>query len=1000
MSFELEVIGDLDEDILTRRLTLAISNKGRETPRGQWFEWKTDVRETINQLFKHTVGKKDGKSFVAGSCLGGERKITSIGELSLLCLDLDTGDNLDDLLSKIQKLGLFAIIHTTHSHMKDVTELSQDGVIKWINKGSNYEPTVEDYTSYLIEVKRYRPYILDSAKLLKVQHTSNGVMAFIQHAPIPKFRIILPLDRPFVFSERPGMHRDAVQEWKELYAGASKLLGCYFDRACVDPSRLYHTARHPSGSQDVHTIVVGGRCLRIIEGVDGQPADVHRVTAEELKRGQLDAYEAAAAALGGTNQGGNGIPIKTPGLVKFYKENSTNFDVESWLYDIDQDNDRGSRSGGAGRIHRCPNDDAHSNPGDENDKGFFVINGPESEVEKCVAHCSHDGCATLTTLNFIDLFCQEHNQTVDDLKPYVAMVVEEQSNGRYTDTDSVDDDNGYDNNSSAVDRTEDSDSATKTDEEESIKPFRNLAAAQTALSALQDGDISAFGKFARQVGASKLSITDVAVLKNEVIKRKTIEIRHWNDEIKAGKKEAKGDNAEGVDKDGIKELKEYNKLYAKVLHGGVCKIMKKPENIGDPCSFLSVEAFKTFKAHDQIEVDSKLTSLPNYWITWPGVEVFDRVEFEPGKPKNSKTFNLWTGFKTVPKQGDWSLMHDHIKHCICGDNEEIYHWFMTWLADLFQNPGEKKGSSIVLTGKKGTGKSILFKTIKDMIGPHALTVASRSAFLGDFNSHQIALILMVCEEAHWAGDASLGGKLKDLITNDKMMLTPKGVDSFEVSNHMRFIFISNEGYVVPATLEDERRYLALEISDEHMGDMAYFQRIQHQMYKKGGMEAMLYDLLKWIPEDNDWEILRLPPKTDALTDQGKANLHPWERFFMSMVRNGFLSYVPPVEGLPIVELSYDAENFVNKAIIREYYNRHVSKSSVYKVGDDDVFEKGMKDWLYWDGDEYEMTYGIETDMDSPFARSTGIKFPSLNEIRRRLTEDKNLKFKTVKKKGE
>lgn len=968
MDSEIEIIGDLSEDILSRELTLATSNLGSQTRSGRWKNWTGQLRDFINFFCIHKEGEKDGNCFVSGECVEGERRSSSIKSMQFCSLDLDTGESLDELIEKIQKIGLFAIIYTTHSHMKDVSDVKRDAIINWVDKDGNVEPTLENVKDYFKEVKRYRPYILDNAILLDTQHTKEGVKMFIKHAPMPKFRVILPLDQPFIFNKRKGKQQDAIQEWKELYAGTSKLLGCYFDRSCVDPSRLFYTARHPKGAQDFHTIVVGGRLLRLITGSEGQPADVGRVTAQELKRGQLDVYEAAANALGGGEGKDN---YKTPGIKAFFGKHAKLFELESWLLEVEPENDRGGRSNGPGRTHKCPNDDAHSNSGDEHDRGFYCINGTESETESCLARCSHDSCSGLDRINFVDLVCTEHKLTVDDLMKYVVEIE--------NDDDSVENDDKY--------KEEDE------KKEEELKPFKSMSNAQDALNNLQDGDIEAFGKFARQVGLSKLTVTDKAVLKAEVMKKKTIEVKHWNEEVKLGQQILKGENADGVDKDILAALKEYNKIYAKVLHGGTCKIMKKPQKIGDACSFMGVDAFKSYRGHDTIRINGdKDASLPAFWMTWPGVEAYDKIEFEPGKVVEKEHYNIWVGFKVKPKQGSWNLLEDHIKYCICGGDEAIFYWFKTWLADLFQNPGDKKGSAVVLRGKKGTGKSILFKILRDIIGPHCMTVSSKSAFLGDFNAHQMGLILLICEEASWAGDISANGKLKALITDDVMTLTPKGVDSFDVSNHLHLAFVSNEGFVVPASLSDERRYLVMDITSDHIGDLEYFQKIIHQMYKQGGMEAMLYDLLKWIPENNDWDILRTPPTTDALVDQGKANLHSWDRFFLQFIQDGIVSIVPQIDGLAPVVLNKNDETFINKMQLREYYYRHVGKTNSHKIGDQDTFDSCCEDWLYADGNEYSSDV---FNQDGPFSGSSIIKVPSLVEIRQKITEEKGIKFKTT-----
>ena len=99
---------------------------------------------------------------------------------------------------------------------------------------------------------------------------------------------------------------------------------------------------------------------------------------------------------------------------------------------------------------------------------------------------------------------------------------------------------------------------------------------------------------------------------------------------------------------------------------------------------------------------------------------------------------------------------------ICRGDIFHFNWLMTFMADLNQNPGRKKGSSVVLKGKKGVAKTKLFDSLREVIGlRHSTKVASKKQLVGNFNSHLANSILVICEEAFWAGDHGAGGTLKD-----------------------------------------------------------------------------------------------------------------------------------------------------------------------------------------------------------------------------------------------
>ncbi len=234
------VHGEISDEVLNREIEIGFSRKGSKTFPGGWLTFKGLVRQWLDSLSHHVEGAKDGPAFLQGSVIRGDRKAQAVPHLDFLILDLDTGESISELKQRLRKLGLFAVIYTTHSHMKPVTEVKKDAVVKWCSKA---EPDVKDVVGYLEHEKRYRPAVLVSATLEPTQHTEKGIMLVLRHKPMPKFRVMLLLKDRFVIAERPGTQKDAILEWKERYAGASKLLGCFFDRSCVDPSRtLLHAA--------------------------------------------------------------------------------------------------------------------------------------------------------------------------------------------------------------------------------------------------------------------------------------------------------------------------------------------------------------------------------------------------------------------------------------------------------------------------------------------------------------------------------------------------------------------------------------------------------------------------------------------------------------------------------------------------------------------------------------------------------------------------------------
>lgn len=193
------------------------------------------------------------------------------------------------------------------------------------------------------------------------------------------------------------------------------------------------------------------------------------------------------------------------------------------------------------------------------------------------------------------------------------------------------------------------------------------------------------------------------------------------------------------------------------------------------------------------------------------------------------------------------------------------------------------GSSLVLRGKMGTGKTKVGEVFGSLLGTHYVLVSDPRYVTGRFNSHLVSCLLLHCDEAFWAGDHAAEGKLKDLITGQDHLIEFKGKEPIKVRNYVRLLVTGNPDWLVPAGFE-ERRFAVLDVGEGHMQDKAYFAAIDEQM-DSGGREALLDHLLKFDLKGVD---LRTIPKTAALLDQKISTLDPMQGWWLDMLMRGEL----------------------------------------------------------------------------------------------------------------
>ena len=128
------------------------------------------------------------------------------------------------------------------------------------------------------------------------------------------------------------------------------------------------------------------------------------------------------------------------------------------------------------------------------------------------------------------------------------------------------------------------------------------------------------------------------------------------------------------------------------------------------------------------------TSIWNVMIKiMPAYRKFAFMPYNPIKTpiQLKKTINTFTGFtvnpvKTFKENTVVAIFEDFIFRIICSSRDDVYVWVMDWIADIFQNPAEKKGTSLVLySNERGTGKSSVFDILKLLLSDMAVELSQK-----------------------------------------------------------------------------------------------------------------------------------------------------------------------------------------------------------------------------------------------------------------------------------
>jgi Family of unknown function (DUF5906) len=268
------------------------------------------------------------------------------------------------------------------------------------------------------------------------------------------------------------------------------------------------------------------------------------------------------------------------------------------------------------------------------------------------------------------------------------------------------------------------------------------------------------------------------------------------------------------------------------------------------------------------------------------------VVFEPGGPLEIPTdmLNLWRGFGIEPKQGDWSVMLNHIRDVICSGNKDHFQYLIRWMAYGVQHPDRPIGVAIALRGEEGAGKGFVWRNYGKLFGNHFKHVAHGEHLTGRFNAALAEACTVFLDEALWAGDRKGEQILKALVTEDTFQLERKFCDPIPVKNRLRIVIASNNQWIVPVSTRG-RRYCVLDVSDLYADEndpahAAYWEPLQAQFGDYApdqGRAAMLYDLLHMDLSNFN---IRAVPKSAAKTEQKLLTQTGTEAWLFEILQDG------------------------------------------------------------------------------------------------------------------
>jgi hypothetical protein len=363
----------------------------------------------------------------------------------------------------------------------------------------------------------------------------------------------------------------------------------------------------------------------------------------------------------------------------------------------------------------------------------------------------------------------------------------------------------------------------------------------------------------------------------------------------------KGRNAEGYAKRQIERarenaidphLREMNEKYAVVSYGGKMRVIYEDwDEILERQRLVKMtfEDFCRKHMNRRVSIGTDAQGNPRYaplgkwWLEHDKRREYEKVTFAPGR-ETPNAYNMWRGFAFEPTAGNLHQpLLDHVFENVCSGDQRSYEYLMGWMAWAVQHPDQPGQTAIVLRGDQGVGKGFLARTFGRLFGRHFIHVSNALHLTGNFNFHLRDCAVLFADEAFYAGDRKHASTLKTLVTEDSIMVEPKGVDTEMAPNCLHIIMASNDDWVVPAGIK-ERRFCVLDVKDAHIQDSGYFGAISAAM-RNGGYSNFLHTLMTYDLSKFD---VRNVPQTRALQDQKIHSFEPTHDWWFGKLRDGRL----------------------------------------------------------------------------------------------------------------
>lgn len=290
--------------------------------------------------------------------------------------------------------------------------------------------------------------------------------------------------------------------------------------------------------------------------------------------------------------------------------------------------------------------------------------------------------------------------------------------------------------------------------------------------------------------------------------------------------------------------------------------------------YISVQDFKNRMANRFIykqtfdsdgEPKIERVNLYKEWMESPlRLTVFDE-KFAPGSTEmfiQDQTsgyiyYNSFRGFdiqpldkvESIENKKSVKLFMQLLKFIFSTSTDEDLNWFMHWMAEGLRNPSVKMRTAVVIwSNMEGNGKSTIGNLLSKLYGRYASNITS-AILKSQYNSFiRNKLFIMsdelTGEEVDNVKDTKrYMDQLKNLITQDEVVINAKYISEYTVKDYAKYFFTSNNINMISIS-ELSRRFFIIHAPEEKM-PQSFYTDFYNIVFSDEGLREIMTFLLNY-----------------------------------------------------------------------------------------------------------------------------------------------------------